>query len=143
MHRRGPRAAGAAPAAAAPLHACSLTRARASLCCARSLRSLARCALCTMAAFRTLGAGVIAFVLHVQFTVATSGAENGAKKPVVIDAHVHMVSSTNGLDYLWAQPPSSLSPPRTCPCAPPCMCNWTQTEYSVASATLKPTHVIL
>ena len=106
-----------------------------------------RAAQLVMAASRRLAAGVVAFVLHVHvhvlFTVhASSTAENGAK-PVVIDAHVHMVSSTNGLDYLWAQTPSSLSPPRTCPCAPPCMCNWTQTEYSVASATLKPTHVIL
>ena len=60
----------------------------------------------------------------------------------IVDAHVHMIDASNGLDYLWAQPPASLSPPRRCPCAPPCLCNWTQPQYAAASAALKVTDIV-
>jgi predicted TIM-barrel fold metal-dependent hydrolase len=79
-------------------------------------------------------------LLLLACVVGTVTTTSGATP--VIDAHVHMVSESNGLDYLWATPPQKLSPPRACPCAPPCMCNWTQSEYSAASASLKPSHVI-
>ena len=52
----------------------------------------------------------------------------------VVDAHVHVVTSDNGIAYNWARDPSSLTPPRSCPCAPPCFCNWTMADFRTASA---------
>eukprot|EP00037_Helgoeca_nana_P022172 m.225768 g.225768 ORF g.225768 m.225768 type:complete len:349 (+) comp25913_c0_seq2:14-1060(+) len=48
----------------------------------------------------------------------------------VADAHVHLISTTNGVDYLWAK----LVPPGQCPCKPPCLCNWTLADYVATSA---------
>lgn len=55
----------------------------------------------------------------------------------VIDAHVHVISLSNGVTYPWAQPPA---PPATCPCAQPtgtpCGCDWTAADYATATTNL-------
>ena len=43
-----------------------------------------------------------------------------------VDAHVHIVTTDNRIEYLWARPPAELG--LRCPCRPPCMCNWTLTS---------------
>ena len=52
----------------------------------------------------------------------------------VVDAHVHLINTDNGIDYLWAVAPSAMRPPRQCPCRPPCLCNWTLADYGATSA---------
>ena len=52
----------------------------------------------------------------------------------VVDAHVHLITTTNGVSYPWARP----TPAPACPCAPPCYCNWTLTEYGKATAPFAP-----
>eukprot|EP00041_Stephanoeca_diplocostata_P023013 m.558318 g.558318 ORF g.558318 m.558318 type:complete len:687 (-) comp22198_c0_seq3:105-2165(-) len=70
--------------------------------------------------------------------LATAAARFDATAPsldfAVIDTHVHIASTTNGLDYLWAKDPGSLSPPQSCPCRPPCACNWTLADYADMSS---------
>ena len=41
----------------------------------------------------------------------------------VVDTHVHMATTTNGISYSWAHDPRTLDPPEQCPCRPPCACN--------------------
>jgi hypothetical protein len=54
----------------------------------------------------------------------------------VIDGHVHL-TDISLFDYLWAN--QSAGP---CPCAPPCLCNWTVTEWRDASASVKPSYFV-
>jgi hypothetical protein len=44
----------------------------------------------------------------------------------VVDTHVHMATTTNGISYAWAHDPSTLDPPEQCPCRPPCACNMSE-----------------
>ena len=53
----------------------------------------------------------------------------------VVDAHVHLINTDNGIDYLWAVAPESLKPPQHCPCRPPCLCNWTLLDYKATSSS--------
>jgi predicted TIM-barrel fold metal-dependent hydrolase len=50
--------------------------------------------------------------------------------PFVLDGHVHL-TNTSMLQYLWANASAG-----ACPCAPPCLCNWTIPDYWVASTSL-------
>jgi predicted TIM-barrel fold metal-dependent hydrolase len=52
----------------------------------------------------------------------------------VVDAHVHLMTTTNGLNYTWALDPATLSPPQRCQCAPPCNCNRTVADYQSTSS---------
>ena len=47
----------------------------------------------------------------------------GASVGGVVDTHVHIVTTDNQIGYTWAQTPVSLN--ESCPCRPPCLCNWT------------------
>eukprot|EP01046_Picozoa_sp_COSAG06_P056414 COSAG06_NODE_10666_length_1640_cov_1.230370_1_plen_302_part_10 len=60
----------------------------------------------------------------------------------VVDTHVHMATTTNGINYSWAHDPSTLDPPQQCPCRPPCACNMTIPEYQHASAAWEVSDVV-
>jgi len=48
----------------------------------------------------------------------------------VVDTHVHLMLTTNGINYTWTKP----TPPSNCPCRPPCSCNMSLPEYHAASS---------
>jgi hypothetical protein len=35
--------------------------------------------------------------------------------------------------FSWAKPAGSLTPPQACPCRPPCLCNWTRSDFVATS----------
>ena len=63
------------------------------------------------------------FSIFVSSTVSSESVlqSNGQ---LVIDGHVH-ITNTSVLQYLWANPNQTAN----CPCAPPCLCNWTINDY--------------
>eukprot|EP00729_Bicosta_minor_P003918 gene3918-32935_t len=56
----------------------------------------------------------------------------------IVDTHVHLSTTTNGINYTWARDPSKLSPPQQCPCRPPCFCNMSLPEYIGAIVAQPP-----
>jgi hypothetical protein len=52
---------------------------------------------------------------------------------------VHSKLATHSLlpslfsSFSWAKPPGSLTPPEACPCRPPCLCNWTRSDFVATS----------
>jgi predicted TIM-barrel fold metal-dependent hydrolase len=54
----------------------------------------------------------------------------------VLDGHVHLTNTTL-LNYLWGN--TSVG---TCPCAPPCLCSWTVTQWRSASSSLSPSRFV-
>jgi predicted TIM-barrel fold metal-dependent hydrolase len=51
----------------------------------------------------------------------------------VVDTHVHLMTTDNGIHYTWTVDPSKLDPPEACPCRPPCACNMSVPEYEHAT----------
>ena len=57
----------------------------------------------------------------------------------IVDTHVHLMTTTNGLNYTWTKP----TPPQSCPCRPPCTCNMSLPEYAAASAATAPADAVV
>jgi len=76
-------------------------------------------------------------LLVLLLSVTSRGAQSspGAIDFSVVDAHVHIMQTTNGLNYTWAADPNTLTPPQQCPCAPPCACNRSLTGYQRSSSS--------
>ena len=64
-------------------------------------------------------------VLSLSITAAAPLQHTGA----VVDAHVHL-TNISLIDYPWGN--ASLTP--HCPCAPPCLCDWTPADYVSATS---------
>jgi len=57
----------------------------------------------------------------------------------VVDTHVHLMSTTNGINYTWTKP----TEPSACPCRPPCACNMSLQQYAQASAATAPADYVV
>lgn len=57
----------------------------------------------------------------------------------VFDGHVHLTNISR-FNYTWGVP----TLPQQCPCAPPCLCDWTFADYqaAVAGAEVAPSRII-
>lgn len=78
----------------------------------------------------------IAFLCTVSSAVATMDNLYTPSPSFVVDGHVHL-TDTSKFAYLWANSSAGI-----CPCAPPCLCNWTMTEYRAAASTFPAASVV-
>jgi hypothetical protein len=77
---------------------------------------------------------VVAAASLASASSTTTGKPRGLPTPAfVIDSHVHLTNTSIFNYSSWGNPGAGV-----CPCAPPCLCNWTISDWQAASSTLSP-----